>query len=80
VLLLLLLLLLLHDMQLSNLKRDVAESADSGVSWQVIGSGVSMGSFNAADVETAAQQQGLLAQTLVEVSCCWGDRSSMICC
>lgn len=54
-------------LQLARLQNDITKSAQDGITWQAIGSGVVMWPWSAADVETAAQQQGLLAQSLVAV-------------
>jgi hypothetical protein len=67
-LLLLLLLMPLLLLQMSQLRRDFAASSQSNVTWQVLGNTVVMGPLNTPDVESAAQEQGFLAQTLLSVS------------
>jgi inner membrane protein involved in colicin E2 resistance len=66
--LLLLLMPLLLLLQMLQLRRDFAASSQSNVTWQVLGNTVVMGPLNTPDVESATQQQGFLAQTLLSVS------------
>jgi hypothetical protein len=70
ILLLLLLLrpLLLLLPQMSRLRSDFGSSAAANVTWQVLGNTVVMGPLNTPDVESAVQEQGFLAQTLLDVS------------
>jgi hypothetical protein len=53
---------------MSALRSDFADSASANVTWQVLGNTVVMGPLNTPDVESAVQDQGLLAQTLLNVS------------
>lgn len=52
---------------MSQLRRDMANSIQAGVTWQVLGNTVVMGHLNSPDVESAAQQQGQVAETLLQV-------------
>lgn len=55
-------------MQMDRLRSDFSSSSQSGVTWQVLGNTVVMGPLNTPDVEAAVQQQGFIAQTLLDVS------------
>lgn len=55
-------------MQVSQLRADMSASAQAGITWQVLGNTVVMGPLNTPDVEAAAQQQGPVAQTVLQVS------------
>jgi hypothetical protein len=48
----------------------MANSTQAGVTWQVLGNTVVMGPLNSPDVESAAQQQGQVAETLLQVRPC----------
>jgi hypothetical protein len=52
---------------MSQLRRDMANSTQAGVTWQVLGNTVVMGPLNSPDVESAAQRQGQVAETLLQV-------------
>lgn len=52
---------------MSQLRRDMANSKQAGVTWQVLGNTVVMGPLNSPDVESAAQRQGQVAETLLQV-------------
>eukprot|EP00882_Tetradesmus_deserticola_P017575 GHRQ01018826.1.p1 GENE.GHRQ01018826.1~~GHRQ01018826.1.p1 ORF type:complete len:363 (+),score=104.54 GHRQ01018826.1:629-1717(+) len=56
---------LLGQPQISQLRSDFAASANADVTWQVLGNTVVMGPLNTPDVESAVQDQGLVAQTLL---------------
>uniref|UniRef100_A0A383WPE6 PhoD-like phosphatase metallophosphatase domain-containing protein n=1 Tax=Tetradesmus obliquus TaxID=3088 RepID=A0A383WPE6_TETOB len=53
-------------MQISQLRSDFASSAKANVTWQVLGNTVVMGPLNTPDVESAVQDQGFLAQSLLD--------------
>lgn len=57
-----------NQVQMSQLRRDLGASKEAGVVWQVVGNTVVMGPLNTPDVETAAQQRGQVASTLLQVS------------
>ncbi len=55
-------------LQMRQLRSDFSSSRQNGVTWQVLGNTVVMGPLNTPDVESAVQQQGVLAQALLNVS------------
>ena len=52
---------------MQRLASDLSASSAANVTWQVLGNTVVMGPLNTPDVETAIQEQGPLAQTLLSV-------------
>ncbi|WIA10507.1 hypothetical protein OEZ85_010696 [Tetradesmus obliquus] len=57
---------LIGPKQISQLRSDFASSAKANVTWQVLGNTVVMGPLNTPDVESAVQDQGFLAQSLLD--------------
>lgn len=55
-------------LQISQLRNDFRASQQAGTTWQVLGNTVVMGPLNTPDVESAAQRQGPVAETLLQVS------------
>lgn len=55
-------------LQMSQLRRELSSSQQSGTTWQVLGNTVVMGPLNTPDVETAINNRGFLADTLLSVS------------
>jgi hypothetical protein len=45
----------------------MSSSSSASVTWQVLGNTVVMGPLNTPDVESAIQEQGFLAETLLSV-------------
>ncbi|KAF6253147.1 PhoD-like phosphatase-domain-containing protein [Scenedesmus sp. NREL 46B-D3] len=56
---------LVGEQQISQLRSDFADSAQADVTWQVLGNTVVMAPLNTPDVESAANEQGIIADTLL---------------